>query len=201
MKKIDTGYQFIHFYDSFMSQDDCSFVKDFVLNKIKNKDNDTSKMPWHTSDTINVYELDKNSEIINVITKNRKVLTEIVSECYKEKVYPHFTDLVLWNTGRKMETHIDDGDMHEEGTELNKHFAPRHYSSVIYINDDYEGGNTYVFDDETDNFYESNPKTGAVLIFTADKKCPHGVSEVEKGIRITLPTWFTRDIRFKDNLD
>jgi len=201
MKKINTGYNLIHFYEDFMSVEDCLIIKDFVLKEKINKENDINKMPWETSDTINIYKLNKDSIVLKTLIENRKRLTNLVSDCFQEKVYPHFTDLVLWKTGRKMETHIDDGDMHEEGTELNKHFAPRHFSAVVYINDDYTGGNTYVFDGETDNFYESNPKIGAVLIFASDKRCPHGVSEIESGFRITFPSWFTKDINFKDGLD
>jgi len=200
MKKIDTGFPLIHFYEGVLSSEDCKEIKNFIVDAKNIQENDESKMPWETSDTINLYSEFKNLNILNIIRNHRKILTKLISESFNEVLYPHFTDLVLWKTGRKMGTHIDNGDMHPQGSDLNKMFQPRHYSAVVYINDDYEGGNTLIFNEERNKvLYKSKPKEGAVLLFTSDGRCPHGVSQVI-GTRVTLPTWFTKDINFKDNL-
>lgn len=200
MKKVETNQPFIHFYEDVISKEDCEIIEKFIIDQKNLNVNEKEKMPWHTSDTIDLYKHPSDSEIIKLIISNRKKITALAYECFKIEIYPHFTDLVLWKTGRKMPIHIDNGDMHPQGSELNKVFEPRHYSSVAYINDDYEGGHTLIMNqNRTKVIYESKPKKGAVLFFTSDWRCPHGVSEV-KGTRVTLPTWFTTNIKFKDNL-
>ncbi|MFZ4599633.1 MAG: 2OG-Fe(II) oxygenase [Terrimicrobiaceae bacterium] len=201
MKKINTGHDLIHFYEDVLTKEVCQKIKDFIFNQKNLEANEKHKMPWETSDTIDLYRYPKDSEIIKLITENIKTITKLACESFNIEMYPHFTDLVLWKTGRKMGIHIDNGDMHPEGSELSKMFEPRHYSAVVYINDDYEGGHTLVMnEDRTKVIYESKPKTGAVLFFTSDSRCPHGVSQIT-GNRVTLPTWFTTNINFKDRLD
>ena len=62
-------------------------------------------------------------------------------------------------------------------------------SIVGCLNDDYEGGETY--------FPEQNikytPEAGHLIMFPSDLTHPHGVTEVIKGDRYTLPIWFTDD--------
>ena len=54
MKKIDTKHNIVHFYEDVMSKEECNAVYDFVLNlKKDNIYNNSNKMPWETSDTIN----------------------------------------------------------------------------------------------------------------------------------------------------
>jgi len=191
MKKIDTKHNIVHFYEDVMSKEECNAVYDFVLNlKKDNTNNNSNKMPWETSDTINPATI-KDANIKNIIIKNVKILTEIVSKDFNEQVYPHFTDIVLWRKGKKMAMHTDDASNHTD-KKLGEPFAPRHYSAVVYINDNYTGGQTFISLNENETYY-SNPKAGSVLIFTSDEKCPHGVTEVTDGNRVTLPTWFTRD--------
>lgn len=56
-------------------------------------------------------------------------------------------------------------------------------SSIIYLNDDFNGGETY-FDDGT----KIAPKKKRALFFDGTKY-KHGVNNVENGERFTLATW------------
>jgi predicted 2-oxoglutarate/Fe(II)-dependent dioxygenase YbiX len=191
MKKIDTKYNIIHSYEDVMSKEECDAIYNFTLNSKKdNTDINSNKMPWETSDTINPATI-QDEYIKNIIIKNIKILTEIVSNDYNQQVYNHFTDIVLWRKGKKMQMHTDDGSNHTDNEEGNI-FAPRHYSAVAYINDNYTGGKTFIRLNENET-YHSNIKAGSVLIFTSDQRCPHGVTEVTDGNRVTLASWFTRD--------
>ena len=191
MKKIDTKYNIIHSYEDVMPKEECDAIYNFTLNlKKDNTDINSNKMPWETSDTINPATI-QDEYIKNIIIKNIKILTEIVSKDYNEQVYNHFTDVVLWRKGKKMQMHTDDGSNKKDAS-LALLLAPRHYSAVAYINDNYTGGKTFIRLNENETYY-SNIKAGSVLIFTSDQRCPHGVTEVTDGNRVTLASWFTRD--------
>ena len=58
-------------------------------------------------------------------------------------------------------------------------------SSIIYLNDNYEGGHTYFGDGTT-----FVPVTGRAIFFDG-QYYRHGVSSVFKGSRYTVATWFT----------
>ena len=58
-------------------------------------------------------------------------------------------------------------------------------SSIIYLNDNYEGGHTYFADGTT-----FAPVTGRAIFFDG-QYYRHGVSSISKGPRYTVATWFT----------
>ena len=118
--------------------------------------------------------------------KVRRVIESIqhrvVVACCKyyneEYVYPSHTNVVTWRGGMELKPHIDDVD----------HLAHRDYSSIIYLNDDYEGGYT-IFPNQN---YDSIPKAGKLIVFPSGISHPHGVTEVTSGVRYTMAMWFTK---------
>ena len=57
------------------------------------------------------------------------------------------------------------------------------FASIVYLNDDYEGGKT-CFEDR-----EIVPKTGTMIFFTGSKDL-HWVEKIKKSERYTLAHWF-----------
>lgn len=53
------------------------------------------------------------------------------------------------------------------------------YGVVVYINDDYEGGEIYY----VNQGISYKPKAGDLLIHSSEKKCMHGVRTVVSGVR------------------
>ena len=107
-----------------------------------------------------------------------------VRNIYKNSVYPDFTSLVYWPDGFSMEHHKDNAWLDGK-----PNYVPyRKYSAVIYLNDNYKGGET-TFSELGD----ITPKTGKLIIFPSSYK--HGVNKVI-GERYTLPLWFTDDHNF-----
>ena len=92
------------------------------------------------------------------------------------KLFPDFTDLVKWKSGETMPVHHDNVD----------YCSYREYSGVLYLNDDYEGGETFF----PDLNYEIIPEKGKLALFPSDNTFMHGVRYI-KGNRYTLPIWFT----------
>ena len=114
----------------------------------------------------------------------------VVVACCKyyeeEYVYPEHTNVVTWRGGMELKPHVD--NMHIYHPHM-KHDTPhRDYSSIIYLNDDYEGGYT-IFPDQN---YDSIPKAGKLIVFPSGRSHPHGVTEVTSGVRYTMAMWFTK---------
>ena len=60
-------------------------------------------------------------------------------------------------------------------------------SIIGHLNDDYEGGETYFFDDKNGEKVET--KQGDLLIFPSNFLFPHYVTPVTKGVRYSYVSW------------
>tara|TARA_R100000365_G_C2717678_1_gene51116 strand:+ start:275 stop:730 length:456 start_codon:yes stop_codon:yes gene_type:complete len=78
-------------------------------------------------------------------------------------------EIVLWPTHSWMGPHQDAGD---------------HLSFIIYLNDDFEGGETIV------DGIEIKPKVGRLIIFSNGFYL-HQVNKITKGKRYTLIAWYS----------
>jgi len=164
----------------------CDHITLFMKNyKGLTKTPDLSVMPWQNGDSFD-WKLIPNDYIYGRVEAFREFASFLVSNCYNETVYPHFTDLVLWRAGRSMDRHKDDG-YGKEDSNLNQ----RIYTSVTYLNVDYTGGETFIRSGDSD--YISVPKKGTMVICKSNEENAHGVNEITSGIRVTLPMWFTRN--------
>ena len=90
--------------------------------------------------------------------------------------------------GSFMYPHVDIvGYVQEENTTvpdyLNKWSG--HLSAVIYLNDDYEGGELYF----PDHDLSIKPEPGDFITWPGSGWYVHGVKEVKNGVRFTLSTW------------
>lgn len=191
MNKIDTGYDLIFRFDNVIDEETCDIIYNYMVSSKKNVENkDIEKMPWQEGDTtayINITELSIKERIKIYKTK----INSIVSNCFNTTTYPHFSDLVLWRTGRQMWWHKDDG--YEWDKDVLK---PRKFSCVCYLNDSFEGGETLI--KQGDEVYTSVPKKGSMVCFTSDERCEHRVTEVTSGLRLTLAVWFATDPTYKE---
>ena len=89
-----------------------------------------------------------------------------------------------WSAGDYLGRHVDAPNDFEKFIGKNVVYPPSVilYSSIIYINDDYEGGSIH--------FYGHNkyirPTAGSLLLFPSTKMYPHEVTEITSGTRYTL---------------
>jgi hypothetical protein len=84
--------------------------------------------------------------------------------------------LVIWNEHTGMNLHTD-----EVGSEW------REYSSVIYLNENFHGGNTYF----PDQGLSVEPRIGMGIVFQANDEHPHLVTEVVGGKRYTISSFWS----------
>ena len=87
----------------------------------------------------------------------------------------------VMDTGAEIEPHIDDGDIYE-----NKPKQEKHYSAVIVLNDDYNGGEFYF----TNLNEPVSLSAGSMIIFRGDTLRKHGVTKVTSGYRVSIPIFF-----------
>lgn len=186
LNHVDTGYKTIFRIDNALDTEICDQLCNFMItHKLKSNPTD-NLLPWFDDETCIPWELD-NINLKKQIVAYRKLVTEIVSEKFNQILYPEFTHLVLWRTGRQMPRHKDDG--YNENDPL----ATRKVSCVTYLNDDFTGGQTFV-SNETSIDYISRPIKGSLVCYLSDSTNQHGVNLILSGNRVTMPIWFCSDI-------
>ena len=72
--------------------------------------------------------------------------------------------------------------------------AWRNFSSIVYLNDDYDGGELYFT--TLDRYIK--PKTGMLVAFTAGFHHEHAVLKVTGNDRFTMPGFYTFDVNKAD---
>jgi hypothetical protein len=122
----------------------------------------------------------------------RNRTTEQLREFFNDlhDLYADSVQLVKWPPGYPMPAHADNA--HPSGA---PHVTPhRKYASVVYLNDDYLGGELYIATLKL----KIKPRKGLMIAFRGDFSHEHGVTAVESGMRYTMPAWYTDDTRRKD---
>jgi hypothetical protein len=105
-------------------------------------------------------------------------------------VYSDTAQLVRWHEGLELTPHVD--NMEPDGRPNST--PHRSFSSIAYLNDDYEGGETYF----PGHGVRIKPTPGSLLVFGAGPEYVHGVLRVLKGLRYTYAGWFTYDQSLED---
>lgn len=118
--------------------------------------------------------------VVNLVGEVRKISDQVV--------FPEMISLNEWPIGGIQDPHLDTYSNQEKkhGTSPDK--PSREWTCILYLNDNYNGGRTWVPGGET---YE--PETGSGLLFQGIY-IPHGVSKVRRHPRHTLAFWFTTDV-------
>ena len=120
----------------------------------------------------------------------RKVLDYVSNRTYKRikkyyntNVKRDTLQIVRWKPGDKLGLHADNA-FYPSGEPNDTPF--RTHSSIIFLNDDFEGGQFYF-----QKFGDIIPQKGTLIIFPSDIKYAHGVRKVYKHNRYTIASWYT----------
>ena len=102
-----------------------------------------------------------------------------------------FVDSVLLACLWPGDSHIPhaDNSRREHGRWLPNHTPQRDYTALVYLNDNFTGGEL-VFPDRDVVII---PKSGLFVGFPSNHKFVHAVPNVLSGKRYSLPVWFTMD--------
>ncbi|XP_029436883.1 LOW QUALITY PROTEIN: prolyl 3-hydroxylase 3 [Rhinatrema bivittatum] len=98
--------------------------------------------------------------------------------------------------------HADNCILDPEGRECWKEppaYVHRDYSGVLYLNDDFEGGDLFFTDlDASTVTAEVRPTCGRMAAFTSGAENPHGVRAVTSGRRCAIVLWFTHSPEYAE---
>ena len=125
------------------------------------------------------------SDIPNVNMKNILLYYACKNEMFIDHYFKARTHLFRkmrmcrWNKGHSMPLHVDRNDEHGDLF---------HFSSLIYLNDDYEGGELFFMENNKEKKYKL--KSLSCMIFPSGKEYTHGVKKILKGKRYTIPSWY-----------
>jgi len=197
-----------------LTPEECDKLFTYTLQKTNNPVEDPNKVPWELGKKNNTiyYQSVDDDEIKDILKRYKYSLADELTKAEGFPIYPHLTTLVLWKPGQQMPRHVDDGNGYadrEAGLKM------RYVTSVTYLNDNYQGGYTFVKNDDSNDHtwrnnsmlsfpnsqfrdYISKPEKGATIAFYGDDRNAHGVTKLESGDRVILSTWFTKDEQYKE---
>lgn len=154
--------------------------KIFIVDDILNKSECDELIRYydingHTHQWENFFpmSIDMNSQFLYCYISK---IENSINEFLKEKLVIDWCEIVKWPIGSFKLPHKDITS--KETT----------FTSVTYLNDNYDGGETYIVDD-----IKIVPKVGRTFFFDG-VHYTHGVTEVKKYDRYTIPIWYKRTI-------
>lgn len=169
--------------NNFISEDEINSIFDSVdlNNKVNYKNIKSSD--YFNNKLIQLPQLDNMQESSNEVAaleylnnKNNiiKRLKSVLLEISKEFFFLTGFDFLIEADGKGMPVHFDDSP---EITEITMH-----YGVVLYLNDDYEGGEIYY--PKLNLQYE--PKAGDMVIHPGTEEYSHGVKDISSGKRYAI---------------
>lgn len=179
--------------DSFLTKEECSYLVQVLDESREVLDNQEVSVDFWQGRILFLSDIYKtHPPAYKIIIDAIKKETEHIQNFYKltQPIYCDVINIVYWPEGKFMPAHADnanpDGSPHD--------MAYRDFSSICYLNDDYEGGNVYF----TTQDMTIRPKTGRNLSFTGGFHHEHSVLKVTKGNRYSLAAFYTFDESKKD---
>ena len=183
---------------NFISQKECQILLDYARNV-----NNESKWGWDAdhpywvgrslsfrqeSIAPNDYNSKQAYEILAGI--QQRIRGYLISTYGLDEVYSDTFQLVRWPKGLSQPPHAD-----AESNDGGEHpYNWRRYASIIYLNNDYKGGNTYFPQHEI----AIMPTPLLLATFPGTAEFLHGVSEIEEGTRYTIAGFWCFDKSFAD---
>lgn len=178
--------------DNFLSNSEISMLIDFAQNNQIWENAGHAYWENRVSNSLNIY-LNINKKLGIELYKIRDRVKEKIESHFKlnKPIYPDSFQIVRWPSGLSQDPHTDDMKIFKGG-EAHHH---RSFGSVIYLNNDFEGGKTYY-----PNYnIEITPKPGTLLVHPAHSDYLHGVSEVKGNTRYTVASFWTYELSSFDN--
>lgn len=174
-------------YSNFLSKDECNKL----INTFENG------LPWLTvnglTSIICLYSIygceNETSPALENATVDWEFMSEtldrmqtVVEESFGKELSPSSLHLGRWDVGASMDYHSDNTDL--EGNPSG--FVFYKYASLIYLNDDYDGGRL----EFRDHGFSLKPSAGTLVMFPGGIENVHRVTEVTEGKRYTLGSWW-----------
>lgn len=137
-----------------------------------------------------------DSRVVSLMRSKRAVAKELIRAAYgvKDELYSDLLQIVRWTPGCELRPHADS----EEPDGRPHPFPHREFASIIYLNEDFLGGQIY-FPRQDDARPIMTP--GTLVFFPGSLPFLHGVEEIAAGTRYTIASFYTRDRSKADAYD
>jgi len=128
----------------------------------------------------------ENSDVAQIIEKTALKTQQAIHDRYNLSYTPYADAMTLcrWFDGMSQPPHCDDMSNVEGENLIHGH---REFGSIIYLNDDYDGGETYY----PDHNFKIDPISGRIAIHLSDCNHRHGVTQVKGSTRYTIASFWT----------
>ena len=184
---------FVKVYDNFLNKEQLQDLLNFTVKQNFQKglianEND-KKEEQNKSRIVDILELSPTSQsMTNVVWFN--VLKKLIKEKYTKYVENFHKDYLIssgmyplqilrYSSGGQHTPHVDHCGMY-----------PRTLSVVVFLNDDYTGGELIFPKHDNLNIYlKVDKKPGRCVIFPSNFLFPHTVTPIETGTRYSFITW------------
>ena len=192
MRKIEEISSEIYKIDNFISKDSCDFLIKYLNLELEKSPRFNiygslgSNYPKYL-EMVGNYKKDSYYNLaIDLFNSIVLSLNSPVSFMFKEEHILKQTYYSVMKSNSKNEIHLDNYYYDENGKLKAKDGYSQDKSAMLYLNDDYEGGELYF---PNQDFF-IKPKVGTVIFFEGDSNKPHGVKEVVSGERCNVITFF-----------
>jgi hypothetical protein len=198
----------------FFTDQELSAIKEDILSKTEEDWGLDFKLNYQKQDDVsaNAWEAIKGWDGMSIVLSPEDSLYGQAVKKAKLQVEERFGVIVSleqftlnrWRVGRQQEAHIDyfldEEDNNENIVEMytnpdssyfdyfKKYFKTKNFSTIIYINDDFVGGELFF---PQYNDLEIKPSENSAISFKGDTNHLHGVKIVEEGIRYTISIFWT----------
>lgn len=167
----------IVYYEDFIPAEDCEKIVEYLKGKTE-----WTPVAFYESYGMNMIEDDADLEKVGLsntyLGDIAKRMKDAVEDAHQRPVKRVSTHAQKWETGSFASYHSDNSDM--EGNP--SAWEPSKLVCLIYLNDDYEGGQL----DFRDHDLTISPPKGILITFPGGIKNVHAVKEVTSGCRYTL---------------
>lgn len=170
--------------ENFITVPECDLLVSWFRGNInsKGRENISSQFNYKQIDHTSI----DDKRVWEVMEKYRWKVAIAASKHYDyDLLYPEYSDLVIWRQGEEMALHADNWD-YINNKPFNVDLYFREVSCLVYLNDDFKGGETFFEDGSM-----ITPKKGMLSMFPSDLTHKHGVKRVTEGVRYTFPSWLT----------
>ena len=153
------------------------------------KTNETGETSWIVDKNIRDTQIIEFGDLypkIEDLFKN--IVKHIINPFYNIEVWDSEVPQCLrYGIGGHYSPHIDGRSIWvaPNGDKIWRKSTDRDLSLVLFLNDDFEGGN-FVF---PDLHIQVKPKPGLLVVFPSDQNYLHGVNPVISGERFSIVTW------------
>jgi hypothetical protein len=157
---------------SFISKEDLLFIENFL----KSVDSEF-KQYGNVEKEFTFFTDFKDNEVLKILNSYGRLVLYFIKNNYPGS-FGEFNN---------SKTHIA---RFTEGSGMHEHFdtaRPNDIATLVYLNDNYEGGEIYF---PEHNIY-IKPEKGDLVCFPDNPGYIHGVMPITSGTRYTLPRWFT----------